>query len=165
MRFLDFLGVFDLCFFRAPGNGRISRFFLILPHPGCPRDPTGGSHSDCVVSWDTVGGIQALGCPQGPPETGFGVAKKRRARRWARLVGHFGLVSGRKGQNSQSSILTDPQCSMDPKVGSHSVCVLSWDSLEGVQALFCVLGTGESDFWVPARWLRARLAVFLVFLG
>ena len=28
-----------------------------------------------MVSWDTVGGIQALGCPQGPPQTGFGVAQ------------------------------------------------------------------------------------------
>ena len=28
-----------------------------------------------MVSWDTVGGIQALGCPQGPPQTRFGVAQ------------------------------------------------------------------------------------------
>ena len=28
-----------------------------------------------MVSWDTVGGFQALGCPQGPPQTGFGVAQ------------------------------------------------------------------------------------------
>ena len=34
-----------------------------------------GPHSDCVVPWDTVGGIQALGCLQGPPQTGFGVAQ------------------------------------------------------------------------------------------
>ena len=47
----------------------------ILPDPGRPGDPKVGSHSDCVVSWDTVGGIQALGCPQGPPPTGFGVAQ------------------------------------------------------------------------------------------
>ena len=37
--------------------------------------PTVGYHRDLVVSWDTVGGIQALGCPQGPPKTGFGFAK------------------------------------------------------------------------------------------
>ena len=43
-----------------------------------PRFPMGakvGPHTDCVASWDTVGGIQALGCPQGPPKTGFGVAQ------------------------------------------------------------------------------------------
>ena len=34
-----------------------------------------GPHTDCVVSWDTVGGIQALGGLQGPPQTGFGVAQ------------------------------------------------------------------------------------------
>ena len=51
------------------------RGFLILPGPGCPGDPKVGPHSDCVASWDTVGGIQALGCPQGPPQTGFGVAQ------------------------------------------------------------------------------------------
>jgi len=57
---------------------------LILPDPGCPRDPKVGSHSDCVVSWDTVGGIQALGCPQGPPQTGFG-PQKNAARAGARV--------------------------------------------------------------------------------
>ena len=34
-----------------------------------------GPHTDCVASWDTVGGIQALGGPQGPPQMGFGVAQ------------------------------------------------------------------------------------------
>ena len=34
-----------------------------------------GSHSDCVVSWDTVGGMQALGGLQGLPPTDFGVAQ------------------------------------------------------------------------------------------
>ena len=43
--------------------------------PGCPGDPKVGPHSDCMVSWDTVGGIQALGCPPGSPQTGFGVAQ------------------------------------------------------------------------------------------
>ena len=49
--------------------------FSILPDPGCPGDPMVGPHTDCVVSWDTVGGIQALGGPQGPLQTGFGVAQ------------------------------------------------------------------------------------------
>ena len=66
-----------------------------------------------------------------------------------------------KGQIWQSSILTGPRSSVDPAVGSHSVCVLSWDTLEGIQALYWLLGTLEIGFWVPARWLRARLAVFL----
>ena len=73
--FFDFFGVFgvfDLCFFRGPRN---SRFFFILPDPGCPGDPMVGAHTDCVASWDIVGGIQALGAPQGPPRTGFGVAQ------------------------------------------------------------------------------------------
>ena len=47
----------------------------MLPDPGCPGDPKVGSHSDCVVSWDTEGGIQALGCLQGPPQNGFGVTQ------------------------------------------------------------------------------------------
>ena len=160
MWFLRFLGGFRLVFFSGPRKRANFAIFLLLLDPGRPREPTVGSHSDCVVSWDTVGGIQALGCPQGPPETGFGAAKKRRARRRARLVGHFGLVLGRKRQNSQSSILTDPWCPMDPKVGSHSVCVLSWDSLEGFQALFCVLGTLEIRFWASARWLRGKAGSF-----
>ena len=34
------------------------------------------SHTDPVVSWDTVGGIGALVCPQGPPQADFGAKKK-----------------------------------------------------------------------------------------
>ena len=49
-----------------------------------------GSHSDCVVSWDTVGGIQALGGPQGRPQTGFGVAQDGPVAVWAVLQGKFG---------------------------------------------------------------------------
>ena len=49
-----------------------------------------GSHSDCVVSSDTVGGIQALGCPQGPPQTGFGVAQDGPMEVMAVLEGKFG---------------------------------------------------------------------------
>ena len=73
-------------------------FFLLLPDPGCPRDPKVGSHTDYVVSWDTVGGIRALVCPQGPLQTGFGVAKKRRTRQRARLVGQILLENGENFQ-------------------------------------------------------------------
>ena len=43
-----------------------------------------------MVSWDTVGGIQALGCPQGPPQTGFGVAQDGPVEVLAVLQGKFG---------------------------------------------------------------------------
>ena len=66
------------------------RIFLILPDPGCPGDPKVGSHGDCMVSWDTLGGIQALGCPQGPPQTGFGVAQDGPVEVLAALQGKFG---------------------------------------------------------------------------
>ena len=63
-------------FLRQTWPEKVEKFTSwILPDPGCPGDPKVGSHSDCVVSWDTVGGIQALGYPQGPPQTGFGVAQ------------------------------------------------------------------------------------------
>ena len=45
---------------------------------------------DRVVSWDTVGGIQALGGPQGPPQTGFGVAQDGPVEVLAVLQGKFG---------------------------------------------------------------------------
>ena len=51
------------------------RIVLVLPESGCPGDPKVGPHTDCVASWDTVGGFQALGCPQGALQTGFGVAQ------------------------------------------------------------------------------------------
>ena len=51
------------------------RIVLILPDPGCPGDPKVGPHTDCVASWDIVGGIQALGGPQVSLQTGFGVAQ------------------------------------------------------------------------------------------
>ena len=70
------------------------RDFFILPDPGCPRDPKVGSHTDYVVSWDTVGGIQACVCLQGPPKAGSGVAKNRCTRRRARLVGQIWLENG-----------------------------------------------------------------------
>ena len=49
-----------------------------------------GPHPDCVASWDTVGGIQALGGPQGPPQTGFGVAQDGPVAVLAALEGKFG---------------------------------------------------------------------------
>ena len=64
--------------------------FLLLPDPGCPGDPMVGPHTDCVVSWDTVGGIQALGGLQGPPQTGFGVAQDGSVAVLAALQGKFG---------------------------------------------------------------------------
>ena len=62
----------------------------ILTDPGCPGEPKVGPHSDCVVSWDTVGGIQAPGGPQGPPQTGFGVAQDGPVEVLAALQGKFG---------------------------------------------------------------------------
>ena len=64
--------------------------FSILPDPGCPGDPMEGTHTDCVASWDTVGGIQALGGPQGPLQTGFGVAEDGLVAVLAVLQGKFG---------------------------------------------------------------------------
>ena len=66
------------------------RFFSILPDPACPGDPMVGPHTDCVASWDTVGGIQALGGPQGRPQTGFGVAQVGPVAVLAVLEGQFG---------------------------------------------------------------------------
>ena len=56
--------------------------FLIVLDPGCPEDPKVGPHSDCMVSWDTVGGIQALGCLQGPQQMGLGSHKMVPWRFW-----------------------------------------------------------------------------------
>ena len=47
--------------------------FFFFAGPRFPGDPKIGPHTDCVASWDTVG-IQAPGRPQGPLQTGFGVA-------------------------------------------------------------------------------------------
>ena len=62
----------------------------ILPGPGCPGEPKVGSHSDSVVSWDTVGGTQAFGYPQGPPQTGFGFAQDGPVEVLAALQGKSG---------------------------------------------------------------------------
>ena len=72
--FWGFGGLFDLFFWGTPKWMKF-RIFLVLPDPGCPGDPKVGPHTDCVASWDTVGGIQALSGLQGPPQTGFGVAQ------------------------------------------------------------------------------------------
>ena len=69
------LGGFRLVFFSETPKWVKFAVFSILPDPGCPGDPMVGPHTDCLASWDTVGGIQALGCPQGLPQTGFGVAQ------------------------------------------------------------------------------------------
>ena len=69
--------------------GEISGFW-ILPDPGCPGDPKVGPHADCVASSDTGGGIQALGRPQGPLQTGFGVAQDGPMEVLADLQGKFG---------------------------------------------------------------------------
>ena len=107
--------------------------FSILSDPGCPGDPKVGPHTDCVASWDTVGGIQALGRPQGPLQTGFGGRT-----RWSRgSLGSFvRQIWLEKGENFVSWILPDPGCRGDPKVGSHSDCMVSWDTTGGLQALF-----------------------------
>ena len=49
-----------------------------------------GPRTDCVASWDTVGGIQALGGLQGPLQTGFGVAQDGPVGVLAVLQGKFG---------------------------------------------------------------------------
>ena len=71
--FLGFWGAFRLVFFSGTPEWVKFAVVSILPDPGRPGDPMVGPHTDCVASWDTVGDIQALGGPQGPPQTGFGV--------------------------------------------------------------------------------------------
>ena len=90
-----------------------------------------------MVSWDTVGGIQAPGCPHGPLQTGFGVAKDGPVEVLAALQGKIWLETG---ENFTSWILPDPGCPGEPKVGSHSDCVVSWDTVGGIQARGCLQG-------------------------
>ena len=87
---LGFWGAFRLVFFSGAPEWVKFRIFLILPDPGCLGGPKVGSHSDCMVSWDTVGGIPALGCPQGPLQTGFGVAQGGLVEVLQVLQGKFG---------------------------------------------------------------------------
>ena len=98
-----------------------------------------------MMSWDTVGGIQAFGCPQGPLQTGFGGAQDGPVAVLAVLQGKFWLG---KAENSTSWILPDLGCSGDPKVGSHSDCVVSWDTVGGIQALGCPQGPLQMGFGV-----------------
>ena len=56
-----------------------------------PRGPKVGPQTDCVASWDTVGGTQALGGPQGPSQMGLGVAQDGPVAVLAVLQGKFGL--------------------------------------------------------------------------
>ena len=104
-----------------------------------------GPHIDCVASWDTVGGIQALGAPQGPPQTGFGVAQDGPV---GVLVVFARQIWLENGENFTSWILPDPGCPGDPKVGSHSDCVVSWDTVGGIQALGCLQGPPQTGFGV-----------------
>ena len=85
-----FWGTFRLVFFGGTPEWVKFAVFSILPDPGCPGDPMVGPHTDCVASWDTVGGIQELGGPQGPPQTGFGVAQDGPVGVLAVLQGKFG---------------------------------------------------------------------------
>ena len=90
LTFWGVLGVFDVRFFWGIPKWVKFAVFSILPDPGCLGDPKVGSHSECMVSWDTVGGIQAVGGPQGAPQTGFGVAQDGPVGVLAVLQGKFG---------------------------------------------------------------------------
>ena len=72
------------------------RSFFDFAGPRVPGDPMLGPHTDCVASWDTVGCIQALGCPQEPPQTGFGVAQDGPVEVLAALQGKFGWKTVKK---------------------------------------------------------------------
>ena len=88
--FLGVLGAFRLVFFFGdPEMGEIQNIFDFAG-PRVPGDLKIGPHTDCVVSRDTVAGIQALGGPQGPPQTGFVVAQDGPMEVLAALQGKFG---------------------------------------------------------------------------
>ena len=86
VRFSGLRGLLALWFFSGPRKWPKIAIFLILPDPRCPRDPKVESHTDPVVSWDTVGGIGAIVCPQRRLQADFGATKKRCLRRRARLA-------------------------------------------------------------------------------
>ena len=90
--FLHFwvFGGFSTVFFSGTLERVKFAVFSILPDPGCHGDPMVGPHTDCMVSWDSVGGIQALGGPQGPLQTGFGVAQDDPVEVLAASQGKFG---------------------------------------------------------------------------
>ena len=58
-------------------------------------------------------------------------------------------------------ILPDPECPMDPKVGSHSDCVAPWGTTEGFRSIFHVLGPPQTSFGVPARRSHSILGSFV----
>ena len=83
-------------FFGTPKSVKFA-VISILPDPGCPGDPMVGPHTDCVASWDTVRGIQALGGPQGRSQMGFGVAQDGPVAVLAVLQGKFGWKFSKLG--------------------------------------------------------------------
>ena len=109
-----------------------------------------------MASWDTVGGIQALGGPQRPPQTGFGVAQDG-------PVAVMAVLQGKIGWKTviffTSWILSDSGCPGDPKVGFHSDCLVSWDSVGGIQVLGCRQGPPQTGFGVAQYGPVAVLAV------
>ena len=145
MHFLHFGGAFRLIFF--PGTPEWVKFavFAILPDPGCPGDPKVGPHTDCVASWDTVGGIQALGGPEGSPQTGFRVAQDGPVAVLAVLQGKFGWKTVKI---LQVGFCRTQGALGDPKVGSHSDCVVSWDTVGRIQALGGPQGNPLTGFGV-----------------
>ena len=78
-----------------------------------------------IVIVCTVGGIQALGCLQGPPQTGFGVTQDGPVEVLALFARQSWLANG---ENFTGRILPDPGCPGDPKIGSYSDCMVSWVS-------------------------------------
>ena len=150
LHFWEFWGVFDLYFFGGTPEWVKFVVFSILPDPGCPGDPMVGPHTDCVAPWDTVGGTQVLGCPQGPRQTGF-------------EVGGFGRFARQiwleNDENFTSWILPDPGRLGDPKAGSRCDCIVSWDIVGGIQALGGPHGPPQTGFGVAQDAPLADLAV------
>ena len=109
-----------------------------------------------MLSWDTVGGIQARGGLQGPLQTGAGVAQDGPVGVLAVLKGKFWLENG---GNFTSWILPDPGCPRDPKVGSHSNCMVSWETVGGIQVLGCPQRPPQTGFGVAQDGPVAVLAV------
>ena len=152
LHFGGFWGLFE-CFFSGTLEWVQFRIFLI--YPGCPGDPKVGPHTVCVSSWDIVGGIQALGGPQGPPQTGFGVAQDGPVAVLPALEGKFGW---KMVKNLQVGFCRTG-CPGDPKVGPHTDCVASRDTVGGIQALGRLQGLPQMGFGVAQDGPMAVLAV------
>ena len=109
------------------------------------------------MSWDTAGRIQALGCPQGPPQTGFGVARTR----WSR--GGFGSFARQiwleNGKHFTRWILPDPGCPGGSRVRPHGDCVVFWDTVGDIQVFGCQQGPPQTGFGVAEYGPVADLAV------